>query len=235
MESVRTFGRTIAKLLAFVLLLGVVGGLAWFVWQAKHNTDKSLNNTSQNQGTVTKPITNTEKPAPKAESTDLTADWTPVSSAKGKFSFRYPKTWVQPTNRDLCSPELFDRAVYLGPDTDSVLKCASEYFGQISVNSVDGDKRSESALSKGYKDITDKEVAVNGLVGHRIAGVAVVAPPEMGFAPVEGTIEVHYVFYSPSGVTYVARYTQAPKGHAPSMNVLNDFDLLVTKTLKFSS
>jgi hypothetical protein len=232
MEPIKRAGVGIIRTIVLVIFVGAVGALGWFVWQAKHNTEKSLDNTTQSE-TVTpeKNTENTDKPVP----TDITKDWTPYSSEKGKFSLRYPKTWVQPLNRDLCSPELFDRAVYLGPDAGSVLKCASEYFGQMSVSSVDGDKRAEYALGTGYKDITDKEVIINGVAGHRIAGVAKAATPDAGFAPAEGTIEVRYVFYAPAGVTYVAKYTQAPKGSSPSTDVLNDFDLMITKTLRFAS
>jgi len=234
MESIKQTVRRVFKIIVLVVFLGAAGGVALYVWQSKNKTDQSLNNASQGQGTVVKDTKNTESTAPKVQGTDLTADWTAVSSAKGKFSFRFPKTWVQPVNRDLCSPELFDRAVYLGPDADSVLKCATEYFGQVSVFSVDGDKRGDYGLNSGYKQVIDKEVNVNGLIGHRISGVATAPAPGAAFGPVEGTIEVRYVFYAPTGTTYVAKYTQAPKGNSPSTNVLNDFDIMVTKTLKFT-
>lgn len=232
MESIRLAGRRFIQTVVLLVILGVVGFLGWFVWQAKYHTEKSLDNTSQAQGTTTK---NTERPAETSAPADLTADWTPYTSDTGKFSLRYPKTWVQPLNRDLCTPELFERALYLGPDAGSVLKCASEYFGQMAVFSVDGDKRGDYGLGADYKDITKREVTVNGVTGQRISGVAVAPSPDAGFAPTEGTIEVHYVFYAPNGTTYVARYTQAPKGHSPSTDVLSDFELMVTKTLKFSS
>ncbi len=232
MTSIKRAGVGIVRTLVLIIFVGAAGGLGWYVWQAKHNTDKTLNNTGQAQGTVVKKNTNTEKGVQQAP-TDITADWTPFSSVKGKFSLRYPKRWVQPNNRDLCSPELFDRAIYLGPDTGSVLKCVTEYFGQMSVLSADGDKRGDYDLGAGYKDITNKEVNLNGIVGHRISGVATAS--DAAFRPAEGTIEVHYVFYSPAGVTYVAKYIQTPKGQSPSTDVLNDFDIMVTKTLKFSS
>lgn len=235
MESLRRIGRGVVKTVTLVLIVGAAIGLGWFVWQSKNNTNKSLTNTAETQNPVvgTSKTTNTET-VPKTTET-ITTDWTPVASLKGKLSLSYLKTWVQPTNRDLCNPSFFDRSVYLGPDADSVLKCGSEYFGQMAVQSFDGDKRSDFALGTGYKDITDKEVNVSGLTGRRISGVASAPAPGAGPGPVEGTIEVRYVFYSPTAVTYVVRYTQAPKGHAPSTNVLNDFDLMVAKTLKFSS
>ncbi len=232
MGSIKRVGVGIGRTLVLIIFLGVAAGLGWYVWQSKRNTDKTLSNTTLGQGTIAK---NTEKQTIAPTPPDITSDWTLVSSDKGKFSLRYPKTWVQPVNQDACTASLFDRAVYLGPDAGSVLKCGTEYFGQVSVLSVDGDKRGDYDLGSGYKDVTNKEVTVNGVVGHRIAGVAVAAAPDAVFAPATGTIEVHYVFYTPTGVTYVAKYTQAPKGNSPSTDVLNDFDLMVTKTLKFSS
>lgn len=232
MESFKRASARVVRTVVLLVFLGVAGFLGWFVWQSKHNTEQSLNNTDRVQTTIVGKERNTEKrDVPPG---DITSDWTPFSSAKGKFSLRYPKTWVQPVNRDLCSPELFERAIYLGPDAQSVLKCASEYFGQMSVSSYDGDKRGEYSLESGYKEVTKKEVALNGVAGYRISGITSAAPADAAFSPIEGTLEVRYVFFV-NGTTYVARYTQAPTGHTPSSNVLNDFDLMVTKTLKFSA
>lgn len=234
MESFKRTGIGLFRIIVLVVFLGVAGFLGWFVWQSKANTEKVLDNTDRAQSAL---LQNGEKNTEKkdaASAGDITADWTPFSSEKGKFSLRYPKPWVQPTNRDLCSPELFERAIYLGADAESVLKCATEYFGQMSVSSVAGDKRSEYDLGTGYKDITKKDVVVNRAAGQRVSGVTTAPSPDAAFSPVEGTIEVRYIFFT-NGNTYVARYTQAPKGHSPSDEVLSDFDLMVTKTLKFSA
>lgn len=234
MESFKRTGIGFFRIVVLVIFLGVAGFLGWFVWQSKTNTEKSLSNTERAQSEV---IGNREKNTEirdQVPAGDITADWTPYSSQKGKFSLRYPKTWVQPTNRDSCSPDLFDRAVYLGPDAESVLKCASEYFGQMSVSSVDGDKKSDYDLGAGYKDVTRKDVVVNGVAGQRVSGVTTAPSADVTFSPIEGTVEVRYIFFT-NGATYIARYTQAPKGHSPSANVLSDFDLMVTKTLKFSA
>jgi len=234
MISIKRAGVGFMRTIVLVVFLGVAGFLGWFVWQSKINTEKSLNNTDRAQTAI---IGNGEKNTEirdQVPAGDITADWTPFSSQEGKFSLRYPRAWVQPSNRDLCSPELFKRAIYLGPDAESVLKCASEYFGQMSVSSVEGDKRAEYNMDAGYKEVTKKEVVVSGVTGHRISGVTAAASPGGAFSPIEGTIEVRYVFFT-NGNTYVARYTQAPKGHSPSTNVMSDFDLMVTKTLKFSA
>lgn len=226
----RGFGAVQALIL--VAIAGLVGGTVWYVWHIQ-STNKTTSTTTQ---PTILPSQNTEKPTKPPTAPDPTDDWTAFSSAKGKFSLKYPKKWVQPVNRDACSPGLFDRAVYLGPDAESVLVCASEFFGQMSVISVDGDKRADSDLGSDYKDIVKKDVTVNDITGQRISGVAKAPAADAVFGPLEGTTEVHYVFYVPAtGMTYTARYTQAPAGHAPGTNVLSDFDLMITKTLKFSS
>lgn len=221
-------GFTVIESLLILVIVGMLGGLGWYVWNAHNKSIDSLTNADSANSSVVK---YSKKPAAVK---DPTADWTAYSSKNGQFSLKYPKSWVQPTNKEACNSDLFDRSLYLGPDSDSVLKCATEYFGQIWIGSVDGDKKSSYDLGTGYENIVKKDVTVNGVTGQRISGVAVAPSGDLPFAPLKGTIEVHYIFYT-KGITYSASYTQAPAGNNPSSDVLSDFDLVVTKTLKFSS
>lgn len=222
-QNERGFG-AIELILVLVIVIAI-SGVGLYVFKAKNNitsTYKSVANTS----TTNKPKI--------AKAPDPTTNWTSYSSKLGNFSLRYPSSWVQPTHKELCTAGLFDRSLYLGPDAQSVLSCGSEFFGQISFSSVDGDKRTDYDLGTDYTNNTKKAVTLNGVAGQRISGTAIAKSADNVFAPLEGTIEVYYVFYT-NGITYSATYTQAPAGHSPSTNVLNDFDLIMSSTFKFSS
>jgi hypothetical protein len=146
-----------------------------------------------------------------------------TDSAAGKFSFSYPKEWQQPVNKEGCSPGTFDRAVYLGPDSKSVLMCQSSYGGQMFVESQDGDARSIYTLKMGFTNVNEQDATVSGVLGQRIEGVALGQSGEGALT--DGTKVVHYLFYV-YGRTYIASYTGRP------YDVLQEFDAMV-KTLKF--
>ncbi len=229
MRQTNARGFSSIKLLLFLVVVGIIAGTGYFVWRAQNKTSSTLSNTAKT------PIEPQKTPKKTEPVTDETKDWIAYTSPKGVFYLRYPTTWIQPEHKELCTAELFDRSLYLGPDKNSVLKCVSEFFGQISVSSVEGNKQGEYDLTeKAYKNIEIKPVVVDGVTGKRISGIAKAPAGDEPFAPTEGTIEVHYVFFA-KGNTYAARYTQVPAGNAPSTDVLKDFDLMIVKTLKFSS
>jgi hypothetical protein len=229
MSQLNNKGLSSLKLLLLVVVTGIIGGTGYFIYHTQSKTSSTLSNTAKT------PIEPQKAPVKTEPVTDETKDWIPYSSQKGKFSLRYPATWLQPEYKELCNTELFDRSLYLGPDKNSVLKCGSEFFGQISVSSVEGNKQSEYDLSEAaYKNVEVKPVTVAGVTGKRISGIAKAPAGDEPFAPTEGTIEVHYVFFA-NGNTYAARYTQVPTGNAPSTDVLKDFDVMIVKTLSFKS
>jgi hypothetical protein len=228
-------GFAVLEGLLILVIVGLIAGVGWYVYDAKNKADKSLNNANSSSNTGV-------KISAKKRVSGSTEDWTPYSSAKGQFSLRYPSTWVQPTKA--CNSELSDRTLYLGPDKDSVLKCATEFFGQMFITSIEGDKRNTkyddnvggsytAGLGSGYNDVVKKDVIASGVAGQRFSGTAPEDPQGLGGLP-KGSKVVVYVFYA-NGNTYVAYYEQTPPGHVPSKNVLSDFDLMVTKTLKFST
>lgn len=207
-----------------VIILAIIGGTGYYVYQANNKSTDTQNAAQTNANSAT--------PHKKSAKADATKDWTSYTSTAGKFSLKYPGTWVQPTNKDLCNPDTFDRTLYLGPNSASVLKCATEYFGQINVTSVAGNQPAESEFdAAAFKNIVDKNVTVSGVKGKRTSAVAKDQPGLVG-GYAAGTTVVKYSFYTNSN-TYVATYIQAPKGSDPSQDVLADFDLMVTKTLKF--
>lgn len=217
----RGFGTIEAILI--VVIIAAISGTGWFVYNAKKKTNDTLNKTAQLQSDAQKSV---------HTSADPTANWTAYTSEKGKFSVKYPPTWVQPAHKEACGDGLLDRSLYLGPDNNSVLRCGSEFFGQIGIDSQTGDKHTDNPFSSGYKDTVVKNVTVDGVSGTRTSAVAQGQGEGLG-AYFDGTIVVRYVFVA-NGNTYVATYVQAPAGKVPSTDVLTDFDLMVTSTLKFN-
>jgi hypothetical protein len=204
-------------LVVFVLAAGV-GGYVYYRQQQNNKAEQAAGNGV----TVAKHL---KKPAPAP---DPTANWTAYSSTKGKFSLKYPSTWVQPTNQNLCNPGLFDRSLYLGPTAGTVLHCASEYFGMVNVASTDGDHRADFKLdANSYGNIVTSAVTLNGVTGQKETGTLTKVPD--GPSPLKvGTKEINYVFFT-NNITYSATYSQGPT----DPDVSADFDTMITKTLKF--
>lgn len=215
-------GFSVIEGLLILVIVGLLGGTGWYVWDSKKNSDKSLNTAAQ---TEIKTGAGT-----KTGQKDPTADWTAYSNKPGEYSLKYPSTWFRPNNEEFCTPEL----LMLGPTVDSTGKCASEAFGQISVTSVPGDYRTVNNFEdKYYKDIEKKSVEIGAVKGERLTGIAhcqEASKDDCALNTPDGTKEVKYIFYT-NNRTYVATYRQW-ENH---QDVLSDFDLMVTKTLKFSS
>jgi hypothetical protein len=121
-----------------------------------------------------------------------------------------------------------------GADAKSVGQCASDNFGQIYVSSTEGRRLDEHKLATSnypYQNIASRKATVDNIEGRRETGTAMGqtdAKFEMPGLP-DGAKVVVYSFYA-HGRTYVAQYTQ----RTGDPDVLRDFDLMVTKTLKFS-
>ncbi|HZL07611.1 MAG TPA: hypothetical protein VFC50_00255 [Candidatus Dormibacteraeota bacterium] len=213
-----------------IVAVAIIGGTGYYVYHANKKTNNTYN--SATKTAQSSPSKVTKK---KITAADPTANWTAYKSATGQFSLKYPASWVQPTNKAACGAGFFDRAVYLGPDTQSVLKCATEDFGQIQVASIAGNQVdvSKSKISPVlYKNIVSTSATAAGVSGTRIAALAINQTSDLGGYP-DNTVIVEYVFYA-NGNTYVAKYAQVTVGSAPSSNVLADFDLMITKTLQFN-
>jgi len=162
---------------------------------------------------------------------DETAGWAPYLSAEGKFSLRHPKNWVRPTNPEDCTPGLF----MAGANAESAGACASDSFGQIYVSSTEGDHISDHRLATNaypYQNITSQQATADNIKGTRETGTAKGQMSEQFAMPglPDGAKVVVYSFYA-HGRTYTAQYTQ----RSGDPDVLRDFDLMVTKTLKFSN
>jgi hypothetical protein len=211
-------GFSVVELLLIVVVIAVLGAASWLFY-----THRKKTSTATPVATTTKSTTTTVTKAP----VDPTAAWTAYSDTTGKFSLRYPTTWVKAEHPELCSPGI----LLLGPTANTVGHCASEDFGEVSIVSSDNDTRASYEMAAGYTSIVSTAVTVDGVVGKKVSAVAKDQANQDAFALGaldDGTIVVRYTFFT-NGKTYAATYTQK----AGNPDVLSDFNLLVTKTLTF--
>ena len=171
----------------------------------------------------------------RPEKTDETADWRTYVSSEGRFSLRHPKPWtVGPKQSDYCGKKEFSFTA--GADADLVEDCGTEYYGQIYLVSEEGNLLSRQGslrtASQSYQNITRQKVMVDNIEGTREAGTVRQNNNELDIDhPLpDGTKVVIYEFYA-HGRTYIAQCQQ----RVDNPDVLRDFDLMVTKTLKFSN
>ena len=169
------------------------------------------------------------------EKTVETAGWITFVSSKGRFSLRHPKSWaIGHKEPQFCTDTEFSFTA--GADADLVGECGTEYFGQIHVVSEEGNKLSQHKSirtdSQSYQYITRKKVMVDNIEGTREAGTVRQNNNELDIEhPLpDGTKVVIYSFYA-HGRTYVAQCQQ----RIDEPDILRDFDLMITKTLRFSN
>jgi hypothetical protein len=215
-------GFALVEGLLILVIVAILAGTGWYVFRARNNSNGSLNNASAAGSSLAKPPAAPKKTVSTA---DATADWTAYSKSGTLFTLKYPADWVTAKN-----PEMCDGNLLLGANSQSVGTCASGAGGQMSISYSAGDNRSYLELGKNYKDVTTKQLTVDGVAGERQQGVISVTAGHDWQGPPNGTKVVQYLFYA-NGQTYVATYTQAES----YPDVLSDFDLMVTKTLKFQS
>jgi hypothetical protein len=199
-----------------VLMLIIVGLLAfigWYVWHTKQTTNATLNGAASQQISV------------KAK--DPTLDWIKYSSASGKFSLKYPNNWFLPDNKVLCANDM----LMLGGSQAAAGHCASDAIGEVIITSKDGDQTKNYQLSKTeYPNVSISEVTVDGVKGQKITGTFHQAADTAGLGIADNTKVIAYLFVT-GGKTYVALYQQQPA----MPDVANDFQVMITRTLKFNS
>ncbi len=222
MKQQKGFG--LVQILLVIVIIGLLGGTGWYVVQARKNTDQTLQNTAKSQNDPQK--AETKKPESKP-AVDPIADWVSYTNKSGVYSLKHPKSWATASMPNLCAEGL----VLLGGNSSSVGTCASENGGQMGVSSAEGDQRSSYGLnSADFNDIKKTEAIVDGVKGERVEGITKGLSEDALGGYKAGTKVIHYLFYAKNGRTYVATYVQ--KAEYP--NVLTDFELMVTSTLKFS-
>lgn len=212
-------GFGVVEILLVFVIIGLIGGTGYYVYNSQKKTNTALDNTANSQSEPQK----SEDEEDNQETVDETADWATFSSEDGHFSLKHPKSWVKAKNPELCAPGL----LLLGANSASVGKCASEGFGQIAVNSSEGNMVSEFEMKKAdYSDLVTEEVVADGVTGKKQTGSYSGAVG--GIGPVKGDKQVVYLFFAKNR-TYSATYSV----NDTYPDVLSDFNLMVTKTLKF--
>ena len=210
------------------LLIFVIIGLLVFIGIYIHRSNEKVSKDLLPNSSITKPnYTKNTGQKNVSTSADATANWQSFSSTDGMFSVKYPKTWVQPNNTQYCDKTLLAFGLYLGPNADTVLKCGSDGgFGEIS---IDSNKENNAGFDfkSDYTNVVKKSVVVDGVTGERISAISSGQQQLLGSLP-DGTIVVEYTFYT-NQKFYVAHYIQK----ATDPDVLADFDLMITKTLRF--
>lgn len=216
MSNQKGFG--VVRIISVVAIVGLIITAGWLVY------DRQKSPKSSNTPAATSTTSQTTAAAKPPAKVDI-AEWTAYSSKEGKFSLKYPANWATASNPENCSPSL----LLLGADSKSVGKCASESVGQMGVASVDGDQKALYQLTDdGYTGIKTETVTVSGVKG--IKQTAIFKNSGIGDLP-DGTKVTFYLFYTQNH-TYWARYVSGNSaGSYP--DVLDDFNTMVTTTLKF--
>gem|GEM_PF-1184860 len=170
--------------------------------------------------------------------TDKTANWIAYVSLKDRFSLRYPKYWsVGFREPQFCFGDV--SKFVAGATADLVAECGSEYNGQIYVFSEEGNQLDKHKLETDkdfYQNLSSRKVIVDNIEGTRESGTANGQFSEkfeekytLPGLP-DGTKVVVYLFYTHDR-TYVAEYDH----RIGEPDILRDFELMITKTLKFSN
>lgn len=207
----RQQGYSVVAGILVLVIVGLIACVGLYVWQ-KNQAKPAINGTSQEAS---------QKPQTNIETTDPTAEWATYTSDTGKFSIKYPKAWVTAINPQNCADGIF----MLGANSDSVGKCGSSSFGQMTIT-WRGDRQFCGDLNSDMWTQDSKEAAiVAGANATKITATAKMSDQVEGSMH-EGAKTVQYCFVS-NGMAYIANYTQ----RAAYPDVLSDFNLMITKTL----
>lgn len=164
----------------------------------------------------------------KPTATGPTASWTKYSDPLGKFDIKFPKTWVTVTNPTACGNTSETGVFLLGANSDSVGKCASENFGQMTVTWRSDRTSCEDLSADAWTQDSKQTVTVSSVAATKISATAKEPGFGLGAVP-EGTKTVQYCAIANKKM-YIANYLQL----TGSPDVLSNFNTMVTKTLKFN-
>ncbi|HSX44934.1 MAG TPA: hypothetical protein VLF39_02365 [Candidatus Saccharimonadales bacterium] len=84
MKKLNNKGFSAIEVILILVIISIVCGVGWYVWNAKKNTDTTYNATAK-ATTVTKPTAKTNAYS--------YSGWETYKSTSEGFSFRYPKSW----------------------------------------------------------------------------------------------------------------------------------------------
>lgn len=204
-------GFTLVEGLLILLVLSVIGFGGYYVWSSRNTEDA--------------PTQPAQKQSEKTQTVDPTKDWTSYTSELGKFSLKYPKDWATATNPDLCANTALTGIFMLGADASSVGKCATDSGGQITITWRTDRQLCGELSSEAWTQNSKQTVTIGGV---RATKIEATAKEVQGIGDPVGTKTTQYCAVA-NNVTYIANYTQL----SSYPDVLDDFNLMVTKTLKF--
>ncbi|GIG92718.1 vWA domain-containing protein [Plantactinospora endophytica] len=154
---------------------------------------------------------------------DPTADWTPYRNAQNGYSLRYPPNWLV---------EECETQVWLAHIRDLLPGCLGTdfffYLVQIRVDAAD-QAYTGPYDEDTYDKIEIRDVTVDGVAGKRHSAIVAKEPPVGTDSP--GDMVVRYVLPA-NGRVYTIYYRNNPSS-AGATKLLEEFDLLITKTLTF--
>lgn len=160
---------------------------------------------------------------------DPTVNWTAESNLIGKFDVKYPGSWATVIYPKACTDTAENGVFFLGANMDSVGKCATENLGQMSIIWTTDNQLCADLDSSTWTQNSKQTVAVSNVKAFKIQATAKESGNLLGGYPA-GTKTVQYCAVSNSKVKYIASYVQL----ATYPDVLNEFNTMVTKTLKFN-
>jgi hypothetical protein len=208
-------GFTLIEGLLIIIALTLIVGVGFYVTNANKDKKDDTAPTTSKTSEKTKPVA------------DPAADWTSYSSPLGKFSVKYPKSWVTASNPDACSNTAESGIFMLGANSSSVGKCASDAAGQITITWRTDRQVCSDLSSDAWTQDSKQSVTIGGVSATKIEATAKEVQG-IGAAPA-GTKTVQYCTVA-NNATYIADYTQL-SGYP---DALSDFNTMVTKTLKFN-
>lgn len=210
-----------------VLAVAVIAAGAVYVWQ---NT--KVSNLDKQVSALKDEIKGLKKPADtkSAASGGVSSTWKSFSSSTGQFSLQYNPEWEAKhcDISDWQNDKLIDLLDFSVETTGGL--CALHGFRdvQVEVSKNSELKRLDKPDTDNFRNTTENiSVTVDGVVGHKYAGVA--ANPTYA-GPRAGTKYILYVF-STNAKVYTLRYVQSPDDSDRS----DDFNQMITKTLRFSA
>jgi len=199
------------------VIIAMITGVGYFVYKADQSSNKQQADSSVSQ----------QEKSTNDQAKDPTEGWKSYKDKDGLFSLKYPSSWTIAENLDMCDPGL----VLLGANKESTGACQSDNGGQISVEARKGDllRSDYELLPEYYSDIKTESITINGVASMKQLGTF--SPNEEVFlGPKKGDKKLIYIFQD-GGYTYAASYYI--KKDNPYPDVQSDFELMITKTLKF--
>jgi len=197
-------GFAVIETLLILVIVAMIAGVGCYVWHTNRQTKATLDAASKSAAST--------PPKTSKKSSDSTIGWKTYVSKEGKFTVKYPPSWVQPSNQTLCG-DFLTRDLEIGPDTKSVIKCGGDGTeSQVSVVSQEGDHRADAIAQLKGSGYIHQEAAEGSLFHGALAGgmtaVAMNQGEGLGSFP-DGTI-VDVRTYFKGNVTFIVTYTQLP-------------------------